>query len=213
LGCEGEKRRGDYYVTQLHLRPMCNQEGKEAIQSAWEYNDCAWRGEKIYHVVRDPRDVAVSAMFYWEMKNISSTIHAMTMGTKPFRYSWLDYVNEWRNVPLSCRFVFYENLVKDPRTTLDYFLSEFHLKPVNSLDEVINRQSFAEKRKEIEAEGTGCKRPYGQTIQLKHLRHGVVGDWKSHFKRDDCLKIHDAFGELMQKLGYISGEGWWWEIE
>jgi hypothetical protein len=40
----------------------------------------------------------------------------------------------------------------------------------------------------------GDDHPYGKTIQLKHLRKGIVGDWRNHFSESDIALAEEIFG-------------------
>lgn len=101
LAKEGEGRNGHYIVRQLHLNPNYNAaKFPEFICSEWGACIPRWNGEKIVHVIRDPRDICVSAYYYWNRDTIQETIWAMIKGIEPFGGvgGYLDYVHNWLKV-------------------------------------------------------------------------------------------------------------------
>lgn len=209
LATEGLDRIGEYTIRQIHLRPIEGSIKNPFIQSAVEANRFGWQGEKAVYVKRDPRDVAVSAKHYWELDSIKTTITAMAYGDNPFRpfHAWsefnLAWLDEIRLGFFPVYIVSFESLVKDRAFALftllhDMGLADYFTKEIKTAYEA---QSFENKRKEIEAE-KDCKRPYGQTIQLKHMRKGIVGDWKNEFSAEDKTLAKYHFEDTARKMGY-----------
>lgn len=194
LADEGFARKGSYIIRQLHLphkkRP----------------ND-----GKIVFVVRDPRDVAVSIKYYWQRDNLMSVIKGMAggKGKAPMQYSggWIKFMSSWLEDGDFDAMVRYESLINNTKVTLKSSLVLMGLDPVKPLDEVVERQSFANRKANITKQ-----LPYGDEIQHRLMRKGVVGDWKNHFTCEHAQYMHDHFFELMEHLGYEDNENWWKDV-
>lgn len=209
ISSEGNDRTGDYTVRQLHLRANTGLElGNIFVHGAYLANLSAWNGEKIVLVMRDPRDVVVSAMHYWEMDSIKQAIIAVGEGAWPLSPfgSWSSFYHSWfSNVPAYvpiCK-VRYEDLSANGE--LEFFRILNFLGLADDFDERV-KDAFAKehidaKRKEIENDGD--IRQYGKTIQLYNLRKGVVGDWKNHsFSENDIALCRYYFQALASIMGY-----------
>ena len=154
---------------------------------------------KVIHIVRDPRDVAVSAMYYWEIPSLEQAITCMGGGEWPLAASgnWQDFVTAWKGmVPV----VRYKDLHANTEGELIRVLGLLGLK-AGDLSEVIHRQSFKAQRESIEKYGENM--PYGKVTQLKNLRMGVVGDWKAHFLEEDEEHAERHFGEAARAYGLM----------
>lgn len=212
LAAEGADRGGDYFITQLHLKPTIMPDEDEAIPGAGHFNACRWRGERVLHIIRDPRDVAVSVMYYWELKSLHDTIDVMGKGTFPLNMHgpWSEFVDNWlTSVTIPHKTVFYESLIRHPETEIEFIFDELDLPHPGDerVAEVIECQSLDNKIREIERDGD--TRPHGKAIQLKNLRKGIIGDWENHFSRADGKLAQEYFGKLMALLGYANEAVWW----
>jgi hypothetical protein len=202
---EGLDRKGSYVIHQMHLKPLFGYDYKsvkELFPSSYLFNTWRWTDEKLVQIVRDPRDVAVSVMHYWGIPSLTKTIRCMGESLHPVSVHgpWNEFVSAWREV---IPYVQYEELLKDPRATLEYIFREFEidLPREEIMEQAIYNQSFENKRAVIEGE-QGTKRPYGKTIQLKAMRKGVAGDWRNYFTEDHIKMIVEYFGIEMYRLGY-----------
>jgi hypothetical protein len=209
LAAEGSSRPGEYFITQLHLKPTIMPDEDEAIPDIGHFNTCCWNGERIIHIVRDPRDVAVSVVHYWELKSIHDTIEVMGKGTFPLSMHgpWSEFVDSWlREFTLRLESdnytVLFEDLIKDPAKTTGLILDWMSLPHPGDerIAKAIECQSFDNKIREIERDGD--TRPWGKATQLKNLRKGIVGDWKNYFSRADNRLAQKYFGDTMSILGY-----------
>lgn len=208
LAKEGAERKGKYTVRQLHLRPLYEERPGGFIASEWQACIPNWDGERVVHVIRDPRDVCVSCMYYWEVDSVRSVIKAMDSGELPFTGvgPYKTFVMAWhREVSVPIYTVRYEDLISNTPFYLDALLHRMQIPAgdcVNTREAVYN-QSFEIKRREIESNPSRTeKRPYGMTIQLKNMRKGEVGDWKNHFNNSDSELMQKLFGDTMRELGY-----------
>jgi len=203
---EGLDRNGGYVVRQLHLRPVVKDGATEFIVSPREAAINAWDGEKVVLIVRDPRDVAVSAMHYWGISSIRDTIIKMRDGLWPLQAvgDWVSFIEEWTENPPPHMFgTSYEMLYTDQSKELFKILSFFGLadKYSSKIQDAYDCQRFVTKKTEIADEDSDA-RPYGKTVQLKNMRKGIVGDWKNYFTEKDLDLAYTAFGGLSYKIGY-----------
>jgi hypothetical protein len=210
IGQEGMDRPGDYTIRQLHLKPVYDDSKyNEAVPTAWVYVPALHADERIVHIYRDPRDMAVSIKHYWGLSSVQATLDIVagegigpTGGTP-----WPEYVKLW----FECEGVIhtsYEALHTNAVAELRRILDELDAVPVNDIVEAIGRQHFAQKRQQIATEPESA-RTYNRGIQISHLRKGIVGDWRNEFSPADRELAHRYFWSWLQKLGYETDEGWW----
>lgn len=207
IATEGKDRNGEYTVRQLHLRFTNDCSGDGFLQTGWLACENNWNGEKVVHITRDPRDIAVSAMNYWNIDSIDKTIECMINGLHPLAGvgKWNDFIWQWINcksfpVYRTSYELLSTNTLKEMINILWFFRINISAPRIS---QAINRQSFSNKVKEINNDGD--TRPYGKAIQLKNLRKGIVGDWKKHLSKEQNDKIIDNFGHIMFMLGYDIG--------
>lgn len=210
LCTEGQDRGQVYYVAQLHLKPFFKREfendytdGQGAVPNAWAFAPLRWNGEKVVHVVRDPRDVTVSAWSYWHIDSIEEALTCLGEGLWPLKahWSWQRHVGTWLGLGVPVQFIRYEDLQADTEGTLRTLLETWGIKyNERRLPEAVERQSFATKRAAVEKDGG--MRPYGKDIQLLHMRKGVAGDWQNHFTPAQVDKARRYFGDVAARLGY-----------
>jgi len=182
IAAEGLDRKGNGRVIHAHILPdhRLSNQGKVVL------------------VVRDPRDVAVSAAAFWEW-TLEETLDKMIDGPGPVELPpWQDYTDAWRavNVPT----VLYEDLQVCPQLVLEKLLEQLGEHPRRPLHRVIWRQSFAVKRYEIEQNGDGY--PFGREAQLQHLRHGTSGEWEQRLSPTMKQRALDVWGDYLVWLDY-----------
>lgn len=216
---EGQDRSGRFYVAQLHLRITEDTGGGPAIPSAWTFVPKRWKGEeRIVFVVRDPRDVAVSAWHYWQLPSLEDAVTKMAKGAWPLSGCgpWSAYVMAWKIVLAWMRSDFtgratvvrYEDLKADTEGELRRVLSELSIAVEDdAITKAVERQSFARKRELVERFGNGL--PYGRDVQLRHLRKGIVGDWRQYDWRLIGPFANAAFADGATAFGYEWEENWW----
>jgi len=99
LAQEGLDRKSPHRVFQLHMRPHrgpCDH--RQAIVSAASFCLDNWRDERVAFIVRDPRDVAVSAAAYWRQK-LDVTVRRMADAKHPMPFGpWEKFVLAWADV-------------------------------------------------------------------------------------------------------------------
>ena len=217
---EGLDRPGNYKIHQLHLFPERRYAPADANKQPVEQliigdtilNESAWKGERIIHILRDPRGVAVSVMFYWGLPDLDKAIDYITAESSIMPCSWVDYITAWQESKIKFVQIKFSQLLTNTGVTLYNILSCISVKLPSGQDieTAIVNQDFAYRRRLIEENGDNM--PYGKDAQLKHLRKGVVGDWRNYFTCKDGERLHNHAGKLMMELGYIQSDDWYKEL-
>ncbi len=192
IGDEGFQRPGKYTIRQEHTEP-----------------DNFSKEDKIVLVVRDPRDVFVSAMHYWGIKDIETAAHCVVYGKWPTPQGsgWTHFYHKWMRSFDKVSFVAcYEELKEDTEGELRWMLDYLNVSPINDPAEVVQRQAFEARKKY--AKQHRRELPYGFEIQNRALRKGIVGDWLNYFGEELINKIREAnphginFCETAKEMGY-----------
>lgn len=193
LASEGEKRHGDYIIYPEHM--------------AFDWSD----GSTVVYIYRDPRDVIVSAYYYWGNSTMDHMVKVAIKGGWPYRGGWKPMMDLWYTQDNADFLVSYEELLGDAYPVMYRILSglgeKIHPKNIRTS---IENQSFS-KRTSMNDEQLD-RLPYGRDVQKKLMRKGIVGDWKNHLNQDHCKFVHDECYELMNELGYENDPDWWKKI-
>lgn len=201
--CAGEyDRKGNWYITQQHVVPENDENCKLLLPHPRALNVNVWNGEQVVYIRRDPRAVAISAMHYWETFPVSKTLQLMRDAAWPICFDWNGYNRAWLS---ENRFPFtyttYRALYLNTEKELTRILYTFGLAvDFERVAQVVARQKFDVKRKEIEKDGLFM--PYGQGIQLKNMRRGQLDSWRGEFTQADLDLAWEYFGEVMKMAGY-----------
>lgn len=211
LAEEGLNRPGLFVVRQLHLRPSYYASLPCLVPDHKTFAVRCWTPrDLLVTILRDPRDVCVSAWKYWDIDTLPGAIRCVGEGISPIGFgSWQEFVGEWLRTPIRPVEVRYETLLHNPLDTLKSILIQLRIElPTDErIWETIDRQAIDVRRKEIAINGD--KYIYGRAIQLKHLRKGVAGDWKNWFTQREGELAEGYFGPLMRQLGYTPDTDWW----
>lgn len=185
------------------------------------------RFEKVICVVRDGRDVMVSAYYHFLFKNEKNKEFAINRTRKlnPFE----DYNDIKTNLPNFIKFMFttysvkgsvmrwdqfvesylgrtnvhivkYEDLLLDATLELRKAISflNIELPSDKKLQSVVEKFSF---------EKMSSRKP-GEENTSSFYRKGVAGDWKTKFSRESCTLFDTFAGETLVKLGYEKDRSW-----
>lgn len=174
---------------------------------ARQYNGYGHDGEKSHMVlvVRDPRDVAVSVMYYRCVEpQLMSTMKTLFIDRElgieqPVPVAgYRAFTKEWENTHQDYVRVRYEKLHTHPLLELQrvhYWVTnknpdEEHVK------QVVERQKFKNHAENYE----------------HSMRKGIIGDWRNHFKQRHGEFITDKAGDIMLAQGYIDDIDWWRDL-
>jgi hypothetical protein len=186
-----DPHNGDYVVRKTHFY-------------ANQYSGYGYSGDpsKMILIRRDPRDMAVSVMFYRGVQpNLKSVIDSVFLdkhvpgipiiGYRGFTEGW----DSSDNLSASVK---YEQLQKEPIEAL-VMLAEVITGKVPSkkfATDVAYRQRF----------DRWASRYPGS------MRKGITGDWQNYFRRRDGEHLTDVAGDIMLSQGYIEDLDWWKEL-
>jgi hypothetical protein len=172
-----------------------------------------------FHVVRDPRDVIVSAYFS----------HLKTHPTRnwpkliPFREK-LQTVTKEEGLFMELEFceLQWKRMVgwpnRHPRTMtvrLEDFVGESYRSQFRSIfnfvglfDRGLDEDTFNEimSRNSFQARSGGRKQ--GEEDLSSHFRKGVHGDWRNHFTDKHIVAVKRRLNDLLLKYGYETSPDW-----
>jgi hypothetical protein len=165
----------------------------------------------VIHLVRDPRDVAASAMHHWGM-SLDRTIACMNdteywvslshnSPNVPQRLSdWSSHARSWLNCPLPRLTLRYEDLLAEPARHFRAILASIGLEfDEAQLAHAVEACTF-ERLQAQEIAGVFSERVNGSTAPF--FRSGRAGGWRDVLSASQAARIVDAHGETMQRLGY-----------
>ncbi len=169
-----------------------------------------------FHVIRDPRDIVVSAYFShlhshalydWDyeqpdiMEIRMEDLILSPSETIISAFSHLGLVDENPGLMSLATFYgigplnrIYTKLGVDlfPHRTLGRI-------PLQSLSRIIHDQRFSRKAK---------GRKPGEENARSHYRKGISGDWINHFQPEHCEYFKKKYNDLLLKLGYEESPDW-----
>lgn len=177
------------------------------------------RYRKVVYIVRDPRDVAVSAYHYsikvkllqdsCPMEDFVPLFMSGTFGSgllaDPRWGSWYDNVSSWLAMRHNRKFLLlrYEDMLEDAAREL-YKVADFL--EIAAAPERIARAvklSSADEMREMERSQSNEWQLTKQTRQDKpFVRKARAGGWKSEMSRTASSRVEASWGDLMQTLGY-----------
>jgi hypothetical protein len=179
-------------------------------------------GSPLVLLVRDGRDVAVSAVFDWLKRTASGREPTATQRLRIRKFADGDdgvalnrffedselehWGGIWREVLLATEsaadlVVTYEAMKRDQAAVLREVLGTLG---VGFDDGTIGRAVEASSFRKMSG-----GRESGDAVATAKARKGVVGDWTSHFTRNDGEQFDHLCGAELQRLGYIADRDWW----
>lgn len=202
------KAHDDSVIRQLHLSPK-SLNGSPAIIDQHTFNTTAYTDQKIVHIIRDPRDVAVSIHHYWGREDFKETLRdVLGRGAHPlWGCSWAQYVTAWRAVNIPVIETRYEWLQEDTALELARLIDQMNLRAIGPLNAVIAQNEIETKRQWLKEHDENL--PHGLGPQLTNLRAGRVGDWRNWFDFSDALWAAQYLNDQLLALGYESDRDWY----
>ncbi|MBV8478089.1 MAG: sulfotransferase domain-containing protein [Acidobacteria bacterium] len=177
------------------------------------------RYRRVIYIVRDPRDVAVSAYHYsikvgildeaCPIERFMPLFMSGNFGSgllaDPRWGCWYDNVASWMAMGHNREFLLlrYEDMLKDPRHELKTVAEFLNLEPSPERLERAVQLSAADRMRELEKkEGTIWQLTKHTRQDKKFVRSGKVGNWQDELPVDSVAQLERAWGSLMQRLGY-----------
>jgi hypothetical protein len=178
-------------------------------------------------IIRDGRDVMVSAYFHFLLGTESSPNEFVSFWRDKMPFD--DYENVFQNMPefirvFSSQFrlgtrkmnwaqhvenslkvkdsliIKYEDLLLKPAEELQKTLIYLnHRVTTDQIEDVISRRSFQQM----------SNREQGIEKSGSFLRKGIAGDWKEKFNEEACQSFDNFTGDILIRLGYESDHNWY----
>lgn len=195
---------------------------------------CVFHGHYLYGkrlkntlvVVRDGRDVMVSAYYHFLFHNDKNPPWTVEQFRKKlqfsdydnitenlplfieymfvvhsqgmFRFSWTEFLQSW--MQYGVLFIKYEDLLNGAEEALAKALVSLTGEDPDyrKIQEIVQKYSFENL----------AKRKPGQENVGSFLRKGIAGDWKNKFSRRACEVFDKYGGEMLISLGYEKDNSW-----
>jgi hypothetical protein len=162
------------------------------------------------YIVRDPRDVVISAADHWGM-TIDEMLDAMVHPA--FRTengdglvfelisTWSDHVASWAGIKAKNHMtVRYEDLLADPVRHFGKLAKGIGLsQDLAPIRQVVEWTSFNKLRQMEEQEGFAERSNYSE----RFFRSGKSGNWRKTLTSAQVARIEREHGKVMRKLGYL----------
>lgn len=185
----GEKQEWNYVIRKRHLQghDFLNPDGP------------------VIFIHRDPRDIAVSAMFYRSLdptdESLMSVIQQMISGK----------VRRKLDVP-----GVYETWIRSWLTRDDAIKTRYNLlfvRPVKELIHIVKRATGLTLKDDWVTDCVARQGFKNWKGRYPHsMRRGVVGDWRNYFKLEHGKFMATHLNDLMMEQGYILQRTWWREL-
>lgn len=185
---------------------------KPRILKSHEYFDP--RYEKVIYIVRDPRDVAVSYYHYHvkvrmidEGCPMEEYVSRFVSGSLDPFGTWGENVGSWlgtRRDHDKFLLLQYEQMLQEPVRELRRIASFLSIDATQSrLDNAIEASS-ADVMREMEREQSGMWATTKRSRTDKaFVRSSKAGGWRSELPEASVAAIEEAWGDLMEDLGYL----------
>lgn len=165
-----------------------NEDGNYIIRKTHSIYQPRFNNKTVIFLQRDPRDIAVSRMYYNSCRfNIRQSMAALwTTGKNKYTYD--NWLSSWFNRP-NVYYTKYELLHSQPYKELSaiyHFITGSSVLN-DKIKRVLENQSLENMRLQIDDH---------------FVRKGIVGDWRNHFSEDDIKVFEDNLGDFMRTQGY-----------
>ncbi len=171
---------------------------------------------KVIYLVRDPRSVAVSYFYFLKKHKV---LHSQTFteflpnflkGAPDHYGNWAEHVGGWLGGLgfQSNRFLLvkYEDLRNYTSDKLKEILSFLDIDYTNShIERAVELSDFEKAQKQEKQAKADLNQVWGNADLL--IRKGSLDEWKEYFGKQEQEMLIDAFGPVMQQVGYYKEEG------
>lgn len=169
-----------------------------------QYNGIGYSNmpSKMVMIMRDPRDMAVSVMYYRNVQpDLMSVMKSVFLnqnhpGIPVIGYRW--FTESWFESPDYTAITKYEELQHNGA------------KELQRIHKLITGKTMTEK----DAEGVMYRQRFDRwKSRYPHsMRKGVSGDWHNHFTQKEGSFLEAAIGDIMLEQGYTEDSDWWKEL-
>ncbi len=175
------------------------------------------RYQRTIYIVRDPRDVAVSAYHYSikrrtipEDQPISAFIPGFVKGDFFVDWAtWGEHVASWhstRSHKSDFLLLRYEDMLEDPVRELTKVCSLLNIEPDPARLKRAVELSSARRMRELEqAQSKKWKLTKNTRHDKPFIRQAKTGTWRDELPPESVQLIEAAWGDLMARLGYEVG--------
>lgn len=198
IASEGWDRSGDYIVRKGHYRLAFYNVATEFLHKPHLLSLYHKTNERIIFLIRDPRDIIVSACHHWKKRSREEVIKLVCHGGLANMPSWDEYIKQWRQIE-NVIWTSYKFLHIMPEAEVRYVLKGLGYDTTRVLP-AIERQSFDTRKKQIEKEGQSLY--LGKEYNLRFMRKGIVGDYKNFLTDKEQGYVWDKLGDVMMEMGY-----------
>lgn len=164
---------------------------------------------KVINVLRNPKDILISAFYYYGICNYHATPGTLQEFLDKFLEghvsfgSWFDHVKGWLKAEDKTHILHltYEEMLQDlPRAVRK--MAEFLEKPLEA--EVINQIVEKCLFKNIKKNNMSNYKDFLNMDQSKSefFRKGIAGDWRNHLSEEEARRIDAMFEEKMKDVDF-----------
>ncbi|CAL9698348.1 unnamed protein product [Knipowitschia caucasica] len=168
---------------------------------------------KVINVMRNPKDILISAHHYYTKAHFHSTpgpltkfLHQFLQGDVSYG-SWFDHVKGWLNAEDKSHILYltYEEMTQDLQKVVrrvgEFLEKRLDDEAVDKIAEMCCFQSMKENN---------TKRDHGKKDQAKipvidhstFYRKGITGDWKNHLSEEQAQQFDSVFEEKMKNVDF-----------
>jgi len=165
------------------------------------------------HIVRDPRDVAVSLAHHMNrtidhaILRMASPTDQMELGKKRIPHqlpqhldTWSGHTESWMSAPINRLLVKYEDMQADPVAKFSQITHFLRIDaPADKITSAVESVQF-ERLQKLEKQQGFAEAPWDMQ---GFFRRGIVGGWQDSLSAEQRKQIETDHGATMRKLAYL----------